>query len=63
MDRDSMHEEVKRYAKLRDDAARRAVNNIMEKSYDAALVAVADAMRYEACIEEYKFQIEAMEVM
>ena len=43
-------------------ANERAIAAINDGSYTVALIAIAEAMQYKACIEELNFQIECAEV-
>ncbi len=62
MDRDFIVTSIKSYEARRKAAGARAINAINDGSYLVALVAITDAMKESACIEELEFQLEDMEV-
>ena len=62
MDKDFVRTSIGSYRHRMMGADERAIRAIREGSYTVALLALAEAMQYKACIEELELQIEVSEV-
>lgn len=52
---------IKSYKARMAEANQRAISAITRGTYSVALIAINDATRYQAVIEELEFQLEVME--
>lgn len=62
MEREFLDTSIGSYRHRMEQANERAIAAINDGSYTVALIAIAEAMQFDACIEELKFQIECAEV-
>lgn len=62
MMKDSLTLGIDSYKTRLKNANERAIAAINDGSYTVAPIAIAEAMAYEACIEELNFQVECVEV-
>lgn len=62
MEREFLDTSIGSYRYRMECANERATDAIKNGNYTVALIAIAEAMQYEACIEELKFQIDCSEV-
>lgn len=62
MEREFLDTSIGSYKHRMEQANERAIAAINDGSYTVALIAIAEAMQFAACIEELNFQIECAEV-